>query len=134
MIGADSFFATEGGKRPGAGRPRGSGKRSPAAAVPAPDGGQPARSVAERYNEAKAAGEEYRAEKLRLELEALRGTLLDAKSVRKEQERVGRAFRDAMLSVPGRVAALCVGLDERQIERRIMDAITQELTRLADLG
>jgi phage terminase Nu1 subunit (DNA packaging protein) len=47
--------------------------------------------------------------------------------------KAGMAIRDAMLSVPGRVAAqLAVLDDERAIERVLADVIRAELTRLAE--
>jgi hypothetical protein len=51
----------------------------------------------------------------------------------KSSRRAGLAIRDAVLSVPGRVAAQLTNVsDERAIERVLTVALRDELTRLAD--
>jgi len=48
-------------------------------------------------------------------------------------KRAGMTFRDAMLSVPGRIAAQLASMsDERDIDRRLTAEIRTELERLAD--
>jgi phage terminase Nu1 subunit (DNA packaging protein) len=108
-----------GGRRAGAGRPKGS--TSAAADVRA------------RYAEARAAKEEALAALRGMEARIRSGELVEASTVRPAFQRAGRAFRDSMLSIPGRVAAaLAVETDERRIEQLLRREMRAELTRLAD--
>ena len=108
-----------GGARPGAGRK----PRSDAVAL----------DVRERLVVAKADKEEHLARLAALEVAEKERTLISASEVVKASQRAGMAVRDAVLSVPGRIAAQLVGMDdERAIERLIADALRTELTRLAD--
>lgn len=51
----------------------------------------------------------------------------------KSATRAGMATRDAMLAIPGRLAAALAGMeDEREVERYLTTEIRAELTRLAD--
>jgi phage terminase Nu1 subunit (DNA packaging protein) len=89
--------------------------------------------VRERLVVAKADKEEHLARLAALEVAEKERTLISASEVVKASQRAGMAVRDAVLSVPGRIAAQLVGMDdERAIERLIADALRAELTRLAD--
>jgi len=108
-----------GGRRPGAGRPKGA-KSAPA-------------DVQTRFAEARAAKEAALAEIRQLEAARKRGETIDKAAAVRSFSRSGMVFRDAMLSIPGRVAAqLATETDERRIEALLTAAIRAELTRLAD--
>jgi phage terminase Nu1 subunit (DNA packaging protein) len=83
------------------------------------------------YEQALLARERRRALERDAEIKA--GAYLLTADVIKSQTRAGMAIRDAMLSVPGRVAATLAGMDdERRIDRYLTDELRAELTRLAD--
>ena len=62
-----------------------------------------------------------------------KGRYVEKARVIESFQRAGMTFRDAMLSVPGRVASqLASTTDERDIDRRLTAEIRAELERLAD--
>jgi hypothetical protein len=107
-----------GGARPGAGRK----PRSDAVAL----------DVRERLVVAKADKEEHLAKLAAIEVAEKERTLVSAADAVKSATRAGMAIRDAMLSLPGRLAATLASMeDEREIERYLTDQLRAELTRLA---
>jgi phage terminase Nu1 subunit (DNA packaging protein) len=110
--------STRGGARPGAGRK----PRSDAVAL----------DVRERLVVAKADKEEHLAKLAAIEVAEKEGSLVSAADAVKSATRAGMAIRDAVLSLPGRVAAQLASMDdEREIERYLTDQLRAELTRLA---
>ena len=110
-----------GGRREGSGRPPG------VPDVPI--------DVRERYAAARAEREEHEARLAELEVAEKEGELVSWALVKRDTQRAAMAYRDAVLSIGGRIAAqLAVMDDERAIERLITDAIRQELQRIADSG
>lgn len=108
-----------GGRRPGSGRK----PRSDSLSL----------DVRTRLAVAKAKKEEGLARKVALEVKAREGTLIDEKASREASRRAVMMGRDAMLSIPGRVAAQLANMDdEREIERFLTAEIRAELTRVAD--
>ena len=86
----------------------------------------------ERLVRAKAEREEHMAALAKMEVAEREGRLIDAAQAAKSNTRAGMAIRDGVLSVPGRIAAQLVGIeDEREIERIITAALRDELTRIA---
>ena len=91
------------------------------------------RDIRERLVVAKAEREEQLGRLAALEVAEREGRLVPADAATKAQKRSAMAFRDAMLSIPGREAAKLAGIaDEREIERLLTFAIRAELTRVAD--
>lgn len=110
----------------------GHGGRRPAAGRKAGQEGIVSLGTRERLVAAKADREEHLAALAKLELAEREGRLLWADQVSKSANRAGMTIRDGMLSVPGRIAARLVGIDdEREIERLLTEEIRAELTRLA---
>lgn len=116
-MGAVASDVGRGGRRAGAGKPAGT------VAVPV--------SVRERLVLAKAEREEHQARLAALEVAERERRLVDAEEAIRSSRRAGMAIRDAVLSIPGKLAAELVGLDEIAIERRLTAAIREELTRIA---
>lgn len=88
--------------------------------------------VRERLVVAKADREEHLARLAAIEVAEKEGSLVSAAEAVKSATRAGMAIRDAVLSVPGRVAATLAGMDdEREIERYLSEQLRAELTRLA---
>jgi phage terminase Nu1 subunit (DNA packaging protein) len=88
--------------------------------------------VRERLVVAKADKEEYLAKLAAIEVAEKEGSLVSAADAVKSATRAGMAIRDAVLSLPGRVAAQLASMDdEREIERYLTDQLRAELTRLA---
>lgn len=78
---------------------------------------------------------EEKARLAELEVAEKAGRLVDAQAAVKSAQRAGMASRDAILSVPGRIAAQLVGMDdEREIERLLTEALRAELSRVARMG
>jgi phage terminase Nu1 subunit (DNA packaging protein) len=88
--------------------------------------------VRERLVVAKADKEEYLAKLAAIEVAEKEGSLVSAADAVKSATRAGMAIRDAVLSLPGRVAAQLASMDdEREIERYLTEQLRAELTRLA---
>lgn len=88
--------------------------------------------VRERLVIAKADKEEHLAKLAAIEVAEKEGALVSAADAVKSATRAGMAIRDAVLSLPGRVAAQLASMDdEREIERYLTDQLRAELTRLA---
>jgi phage terminase Nu1 subunit (DNA packaging protein) len=88
--------------------------------------------VRERLVVAKADKEEHLAKLAAIEVAEKEGSLVSAADAVKSATRAGMAIRDAVLSLPGRVAAQLASMDdEREIERYLTDQLRAELTRLA---
>ncbi len=80
------------------------------------------------YQEARAIREALNARLTKLEYDERIGDLVRAADVRKEAFEVGRTFRDRMLAVPGRVAALVAAeADVRKVEAKLADEIRRAL-------
>ena len=110
-----------GGRRRGAGRPRGVANTS--------------KDVRQRFNEARADKEEALARKAKMEADEKEGALIDAKVAADRSRRTGIAVRDGVLSVPARICNDLAAMDDAgEIERFLTAALREELTRLADLG
>jgi hypothetical protein len=107
-----------GGRRLGAGKP-------PADQIVPVD-------VRERLVVAKADKEEHLAKLAAIEVAEKERTLVSAADAVKSATRAGMAIRDAVLSLPGRLAAQLASMDdEREIERYLTEQLRAELTRLA---
>ena len=88
--------------------------------------------VRERLVVAKADKEEHLAKLAAIEVAEKEGALVSAADAVKSATRAGMAIRDAVLSLPGRVAAQLASMDdEREIERYLTEQLRAELTRLA---
>jgi len=82
----------------------------------------------------KAESEQMRARKLRLDVEAKEGALIDRRAVEKTGHFVIAAARTAFLSIGAKVAPRLAGMtDERQIARIIEDEARIALGPLADI-
>jgi phage terminase Nu1 subunit (DNA packaging protein) len=68
-----------------------------------------------------------------LELSAKRGEFVPIKAVMKERGELGRAIRDAVMSIPDRLShVLAAENDPRKIARILRGAISESLTELCD--
>ena len=86
----------------------------------AKDGEAPTGSFAE----AQAEKERYKAKLAKLEYEEKIGKLVDRESVEREAFRVARVVRDAMLSIPDRLAALVTAETDQAKNHAVL---TQEI-------
>lgn len=101
---------------------------------PAPPGAQaqaeddPAAGQTEAYRQARAEREKVRLDRERLELEQLRGNLIDLGEAKRLAFSAFRELRDAVLNVPARIKDECAAtsdalLVEQLIERELSKAL-----------
>lgn len=79
------------------------------------------------FRVSRAIREAYEARIRQLKFEEESGRLVDAEAVRRETYRLGRAFRDKMLSLPERVAARCAAERSQVKIRALLDAEVRQL-------
>jgi hypothetical protein len=85
--------------------------------------------------QARAESERHRAEKMRLQNERLRGSLIDRAAATETVTRLLGDFRTALLAMNGKLAPKLVGLsDVRAISRIIDTEVRDTLTAFADEG
>lgn len=84
-------------------------------------------------NESRARREHYAAEKARLEALQGRGELITAADVKKEAFSLARAVRDALMTIPDRLAPeLAACTDARQVHQLLSDEIRVALRGLSN--
>jgi hypothetical protein len=84
-------------------------------------------------NESRARREHYSAEKARLEALQGRGELIPAADVKKEAFALARAIRDALMTIPDRLAPeLAACTDARQVHQLLSDEIRVALRGLSN--
>lgn len=84
-------------------------------------------------NESRARKEHFQAELAGLQLSQQRGELVSAEEVRKAAFQTGRAVRDALLSIPDRLAAQLAGTsDVRLCHNLLTEELRVALRALAD--
>lgn len=122
------IYTGKGGRRPGAGRPKGSGVKAQAAA------GNPApMKAAALMSNARAKKEMYLANLAELEYQQKRGELIRLDTVFAVIDAAATACREHMMGLPGRWASiLAAETDERTIERMMEQEIRAALTHIAD--
>ena len=109
------------------GTPRMAATAPPAA--PAPSGSN---GAASGYQAARALHETYRARTARLEYERLSGMLVQVEDVRVEAFTAARRVREAILSVPDRLAPVLAAMtDPAEIHRTLVAELRQALEELA---
>lgn len=86
------------------------------------------------YNDARAEREHYNAELARLKFEEQDGKLIAADVVREEAFKLGRVVRDALLSLPDRVAGEFAGeTNQFRIHTRLTEEIRRALVALKEV-
>ena len=88
------------------------------------------------YQQAKTANEVYKAQTAKLELDKLKGTLIDRKQAEDTVFRLARAERDAWLNWPNRVSAELAAkfqIDEAELFTALNDAVRQQLTEIGEM-
>jgi phage terminase Nu1 subunit (DNA packaging protein) len=87
----------------------------------------------ERYLEARAEREKYRAEIEKLKYRVMTGELIEAEPNLQNVTLLARAFRDAILNIPARLAAqVAAERDPRRIEAMLRKEIEVALDALSD--
>jgi hypothetical protein len=87
------------------------------------------------YGEARRLLEVLKAQRLKLEVDRLRGRLLEREDVTTEVFELGRVYRDAWLNWPARVAALLAakwGVDPLMVQRDLDAEVRSHLGALRD--
>ncbi|MGY3589011.1 hypothetical protein ACVIGB_002034 [Bradyrhizobium sp. USDA 4341] len=85
------------------------------------------------YAAAKAEAERYRAEKMRLQNERLRGSLIDRASVTKTYTRILGDLRTTLLAMGGKLAPQLLGQTDVRLIAKILDTEMRDtLTVFAD--
>ena len=79
-------------------------------------------------NKARLAKETYQAKLKEIEYRLAKGELVEREKVRKDAQKVASALRENLMSIPIRIAGICEGLPQREIEEVIEDAINEALT------
>lgn len=101
--------------------------------VPADGGGEdePAGEDATReYREARTRREQINAERSQLELDRLRGTLIDVGEAKRLAYTAFRAVRDSVLGVPARISAqVAAESDQMKVDHMIEAALVDALGR-----
>jgi hypothetical protein len=88
------------------------------------------------YGEARRLYEILKTQRLKLEVDKLRGRLLEREDVTTEIFELGRQYRDAWLNWPSRVAALLAakwGIEALQVQRDLDAEVRSHLGSLVDL-
>lgn len=91
----------------------------------APPAARPNQSAAiPKFNVSRAAREAYAAMRAKVEYEQLAGSVVRVDRVQAEAFELARAWRDAMLAVPGRLASLLAAeTDAAKIEALLLDEL-----------
>jgi len=98
--------------------------------LPAGSGG--AGRLASSYADSRAARESYLARLAKLEFEERSGKLVDADDVRAQVFALGRRMRDAMVTLPDRLAPVLVGQsDQAVIHKLLTEEILSVLSELS---
>ena len=88
---------------------------------------------AQAYTRARTGNEVLKYQMAQIELEQLKGSLIEVSKVRKDNFLLARILRDQLLSIPERISAQLVGMmDEREIYRLLKDQITEALKAMED--
>jgi hypothetical protein len=98
-------------------------------------GGRPPKPETQAYTEARRLLEVLRAQRLKLEVDRLRGRLLEREEVTTAVFELGRQYRDAWLNWPARVAAILAakwGLDALRVQRDLDAEVRSQLGALRD--
>ena len=86
------------------------------------------------YFDARARREEAEATMAELELEKMRGTLVERQKVEEAAMRLGRMLRDSIMGVPTKIApSLAEMADAFQVEQALSDALRQILDNMSKL-
>lgn len=97
---------------------------------PKADADEPTAGDTSEYRQARATRERVNAERAQIELDQLRGRLIDLADAKRLAFTAFRSIRDAVMNVPARVAAQCaVETDAMRIEQLIEADLTAALTR-----
>jgi hypothetical protein len=103
----------------------------------APSGVGPALGPGTTYGDARRLAEIAKAQRLTLEVERLRGQLLDRAAVVAEAYDLGRSYRDAWLAWPARVAAVLGagwGVDAVKVQVDLDREVRAQLAGLAEFS
>lgn len=112
--------------------PTGAPLSTPAAPGVASSAAEPSAPKGSEYWEARTAREQAEAEKSKIELRKLTGSLVDREAVKRAAYESGRLLRDMILAVPGDLAMeLAVMTEPRDIEIRIRDELRKALDQVA---
>ena len=84
------------------------------------------------FKAAQAKREAARAELAELELAEKRRELLPIAEVQADADRQARIVRDTLLALPDRVAALLLGLDEREMARVLRAEVRAALQHISE--
>lgn len=84
------------------------------------------RKNAEKFQEARASSEDYKAKLFRLKFEQQSGKLVDAEVVKKRAFENARALRDSLLNLPNQIG---VDLAAETDPLKVINMLTRELTR-----
>ena len=84
------------------------------------------------YSRARAKKETHNAKLAELQERQLAKELIEKTQVEYEATRAARLVRDAMLAIPDRVCSLLVGLDEKEINKRLSKEIRDSLKGVSD--
>ena len=84
------------------------------------------------FKAAQAKREEHRAVLAELEVRQKQAELVEASAVRRDADRAARIVRDTLLALPDRVAALLIGLDERQMATVLRNEVKAALLRISE--
>jgi hypothetical protein len=97
--------------------------------------GRPPHPPEKSYGEARRLLEVLKAQRLKLEVDRLRGRLLERETVTTEVFELGRSYRDAWLNWPSRVAALLAakwGIEPLTVQRDLDLEVRSHLIGLRD--
>jgi phage terminase Nu1 subunit (DNA packaging protein) len=97
---------------------------------PEPDSAE----TTETYAKSRAQKEHYQAKLAKLDYEKRAGTLVDAHEVQLEAYKIARAVRDALLSIPDRVASeLAAETNAFKLHARLTDELRKTLVSLKEI-
>ncbi|MEY4952036.1 MAG: hypothetical protein RL299_460 [Pseudomonadota bacterium] len=100
---------------------------------PAPAPEPPRQPTGPSYAASRALREAYQARLAKLEFEERSGKLVDAAEVKSRAFRLARSARDALLTMPDRLAPiLASSTDVQEIHRLLLEDIERTCARLAD--
>jgi hypothetical protein len=95
----------------------------------------PPKDGSSTYGEARRLYEVLKAQRLKLEVDRLRGKLLEREDVTTEVFELGRQYRDSWLNWPSRVAAVLAarwGMDALKVQRDLDAEVRSHLSGLAE--
>jgi hypothetical protein len=98
-------------------------------------GGRPPHPPSDSFGEARRLLEVLKAQRLKLEVDRLRGRLLEREAVVTEVFELGRHYRDAWLNWPSRVAAVLASrlqVDALAVQRELDVEVRAHLVALRD--